>query len=349
MKAKTLLCLASALLFWTLTGPVQSAAAALTEGVVSYWQFDEPNGTTAWDSVGQNDGNIHDATRTTGQVNGALNFDGTEDYVEIPSSFSLDPNTATWSFWIKPTANPGGSGDSPSGACAVISRHDAQDSKHGVLLMLVPHTTYGTIKPFVLSSTSVLTQGTVYLPQDVNYGSWTHIAFVFNAGNYAELYINGSLAVDYTLGSFNFNNQVLRIATSIDPYFYDYNGQIDEVVIYNRTLSATEIQQIYEVGLSQQTLPLDNLIAARKIHRYLDKKLQALQELNEQLQIEYNAYNALRSLLQTGAYSSSENRNISVAMQDISAAIRDDEQSRNDLTKSIEKLQNVLTILAADT
>lgn len=44
----------------------------------------EGTGTIAYDSVGGNDGTIHGATWTTGQVNGALSFDGVDDYIIIP-------------------------------------------------------------------------------------------------------------------------------------------------------------------------------------------------------------------------------------------------------------------------
>ena len=71
-------------------------------GMVAYWKFDEGSGNTAHDSIGTNHGTIYEATWTTGQVGGALNFDNVNAYVDIPQSASLDlTQTMTFEAWIK--------------------------------------------------------------------------------------------------------------------------------------------------------------------------------------------------------------------------------------------------------
>jgi len=54
-----------------------------TEGLVSYWSFDEGAGTIAHDPAGDRWANIYGAQWTTGQVRGALSFDGWPDYVGV--------------------------------------------------------------------------------------------------------------------------------------------------------------------------------------------------------------------------------------------------------------------------
>ena len=334
-----------------LLGPVLSVeAGGLLQDVVSYWQFDEPNGTTVYDPVGDNDGTIHNATPTTGQVGGALSFDGNEDYVEVPSSVSFDSTTATWSLWVKPTGDPGGSGSSLWVTVWIMSRGDSWGTWNGVHISLMPHATYGTIAIQVKANAnpSVLVEDTVFSSPDITYNDWSHIAFVFDSGNYAELYVNGALTVNYTLGNFAFNNQVLRIATSTDTYLYDFNGEVDEVVIHDRALSAEEVQQLYELGLSGNGLPIDVMLTLKSIQRYLDQKLQALEAINEALQIEYDIYDALDLLLQSSAYTNSEKREIEALMRDIAASIRGHEREKEDIEKSIEKLQNALAALDAN-
>jgi hypothetical protein len=48
--------------------------------LVSLWKFDEGSGGTAYDSASDNDGTIYGASWTTGQIGGALDFDGSNDY-----------------------------------------------------------------------------------------------------------------------------------------------------------------------------------------------------------------------------------------------------------------------------
>ena len=71
-------------------------------GMISYWKLDEAEGTIAYDSVSENDGTlVGGPIWATGQVNGALYFDGVDDYV----TGSLEPqtlNTFTLEFWVKP-------------------------------------------------------------------------------------------------------------------------------------------------------------------------------------------------------------------------------------------------------
>ncbi len=73
--------------------------------IVGYWKLDEGTGTIAQDSSGNgNDGTLTNGpTWSAGQFNGALQFDGIDDYVTIPSSNEFDTQTAlTISAWINP-------------------------------------------------------------------------------------------------------------------------------------------------------------------------------------------------------------------------------------------------------
>ena len=62
----------------------------LEPNFVSWWQFDEGQGYTAYDSAATNDGTVHGATWTTGQMGGALDFDGANDYVNVANDDSLN-------------------------------------------------------------------------------------------------------------------------------------------------------------------------------------------------------------------------------------------------------------------
>src|SRR3990167_5402647 len=82
--------------------PLSHAKADITNGLVSHYKLDETSGTTATDSAGTNTGTINGATPTTGKINNALSFDGTNDYVNAGNPASLtDINVKTISAWIK--------------------------------------------------------------------------------------------------------------------------------------------------------------------------------------------------------------------------------------------------------
>ncbi len=70
-----------------------------TTGLIGHWTFDEGLGTTAGDSSGNNlTGTISGATWTTGKISKALNFNGTDNYVNVGSPAPItNLNTFTWS------------------------------------------------------------------------------------------------------------------------------------------------------------------------------------------------------------------------------------------------------------
>jgi len=75
---------------------------ALTDNLVAYYKFDENTGSTAWDSVGSNDGTISGATRTTWKINSWLSFDWTNDEVSLWNISSLfTTNEASLVMWVK--------------------------------------------------------------------------------------------------------------------------------------------------------------------------------------------------------------------------------------------------------
>jgi len=83
-------------------------------------------------------------------------------------------------------------------------------------------------------------------------GEWTHVAFTYNkdAGGTDEIkiYVNGAQNItgDYSV-AIGTDSQDVRIA-SFKSSGNEFTGQIDDVRIYNRTLSAEEITKLYNLG-----------------------------------------------------------------------------------------------------
>jgi len=86
---------------------------------------------------------------------------------------------------------------------------------------------------------------------------WQHIAFSYK-NNSAILFLNGNPIVSNMTvsGSINDTTSSFTIGTATTDYF---NGSIDEVAIYNRSLSAAEVMTLYQRGMAQYYYDNSNL------------------------------------------------------------------------------------------
>jgi hypothetical protein len=87
--------------------PVRSGGdTSLASGLVSYWKLDDASGTTVTDSVGSNNGTWNGTLGsqwTTGKINDGGNFNGTDNYVNVPDALNLRmsaSNAFTLSAWV---------------------------------------------------------------------------------------------------------------------------------------------------------------------------------------------------------------------------------------------------------
>ena len=77
---------------------------------------------------------------------------------------------------------------------------------------------------------------------------WSHLAIVFN-GSQAQFYVNGTLVSSKPLAaSITARGRLLRIGADADPWQF-YKGMLDNVRIYNRTLTGLEVQTDMNTGL----------------------------------------------------------------------------------------------------
>src|SRR4029079_4436602 len=85
-------------------------------------------------------------------------------------------------------------------------------------------------------------------------GEWTHVALTYDrATGRAQLFVNGSSGAAATLGSFapatSANlNLGYRPGNAEQPTVYRFAGQLDEMTVFDRALSADEIRAIASVG-----------------------------------------------------------------------------------------------------
>lgn len=226
-----------------------SVSAVDGNDLVSHWKFDEGSGTTAYDSAGSNDGTVYGATWTTGHIEGALSFDGADDYVDVgdPIDESLDfgaANSFSISAWIKSNKD-----------YSPIVHKRRCTGPGGVHYEGYDFTWSSEKLYFAIEDTSSgYTQ--IFGNTIVSDDQWHHVAAVRDtAEDKLYLYADGSpdatpltdntTATLATSTSFHIGHRDL---TAPPGYVY-YEGTMDDVRIYNIALSAEEIWQLYQEGL----------------------------------------------------------------------------------------------------
>jgi hypothetical protein len=217
-------------------------------GLVAYYPFDGD----AKDASGNgNDGVVDGAVLTAdrkGKSNGAYHFGGYYDSndIEVANSRSLNIfGELTVSLWFRLA---GGGGMDGYGRYAddnvPLCLYDKDVDGVGFGLYVL----YNSATEKITFSTGYspykfLNQYTV--PQTFKIGEWIHLT-VISGGDYDELYINGKsvLRQDKTVSPAS-NDYPLRIGRALGSFWYPFNGDIDDIRLYNRALSAAEIYALY--------------------------------------------------------------------------------------------------------
>jgi hypothetical protein len=226
-------------------------AQVYPEGMISYWQLDEGSGSIAIDSVNGNHGIIQGATWTTGQADGALSFDGGNDYVAI-GDIGLDTTEFTISLWMNTEKGDG---------ALVCNNMLYWGGNQGWLFWIFNY----QFSFAVNHSEAVIS---AYYPDDMHAykGKWIHLVFTKDTADQTKIYFDGLETSSYIQHdawvSPNFpTGENIEIARRWDEGWY-FNGAIDEVAIYSRALTACEIYQHYNNGLVGKGYTLEDSIEA---------------------------------------------------------------------------------------
>lgn len=212
---------------------------SLSNGLVGYWKMDEASWNGTSDEVTDSSGNNNHATSayganvTTGKYGNAGNFDGTDDQVDTTAT-NLFPytNNFTISAWIKPTTL----------AHARIAGHAGTAKGFGLgirstgAIWLVTQ----SVKDYVTTTTPITTN------------SWQLLTAVMDSNNDVSFYLNGTFIEKVTHASPAVANTdtVFRIGQWNSTY--KFTGSIDEVRVYNRALSASEVSSLYHFAPGPQ-------------------------------------------------------------------------------------------------
>ena len=210
------------------TNAVQSTGISITvinpgSGLVAAYGFEEGNGSAVADTSGTgNAGTIVGGTWASGKFGKALAFNGTNAMVTINDSASLDLTSGmTLEAWVNPKT---------LGGWRDIIFKDTD------IYFLMGSTPQG--QPDLGGS---FASANVYGTAALATNTWTHVAGTYD-GTTMRFYVNGvEVASLAQTGTINTSSGALTIGGDASNGQY-WSGLIDEVRIYDRALSATEIQ-----------------------------------------------------------------------------------------------------------
>ena len=214
-----------------------AANADFNDGLVLYFPLDEGEGSTANDfSDFGHHGVIDNPSWTNGKFKGALAFAGAGSgtFITVESTDDLNVNEMTFMAWINSNNWDGTRqivGKSVHGGCGGRTQYGLF-SENGIFRLRFE--TAGGRRDVDTD-----------LPAT---GEWVHVAFS-NDGTTARLYVDGEEASSGDMpGELNANGDPWRLAQDCDRPNNVFDGSIDEARLWNRALSADEIETYMDQG-----------------------------------------------------------------------------------------------------
>jgi hypothetical protein len=221
------------------------STGTLPSGIVSWFKAEG----NAHDAVGNNNGTAYGTRYGPGKVGRAFQFDGSS-FVRVPVAPSLDPAAISIEAWIKSS----GEGKTDLGRYRYLVAKGIDPDAASYALYTGPT---GGLFFFIYDGTHAAA-----LSPDAGRGiwdgKWHHVAGTFD-GSAVRLYVDGSQVGHGTPSALKINYNMpagndLFIGNYFWPGNWGFTGAIDELSIYNRALSASEIQTIAGAGSAGKSI-----------------------------------------------------------------------------------------------
>ena len=206
----------------------------LEESAVSYWKFD----IDARDEKGINNGTLKGNAYigTSGDYIAALVLDGSGDYVNVSHTSSLEPeDELTYAMWIYRKEN--------YTYQIILQKDDENIASYFYKRFIVG---WGTLRFYAYNGSTMVYDSGFLIGNE----QWYHVAISVNEDEYVKMYVNGIEVYSNTSAIGNLlraDNKPLTIGAKLinsDPVWF-FNGAIDEVMFFNKSLTSSQINAIY--------------------------------------------------------------------------------------------------------
>jgi len=197
-------------------------------------------------SLGEHDGVVYDASlyqnhgtvinaswMSDGVYEGGYEFDGATTYIDLPTENFDSLGDITVSLWMK--FNGQVQWD------RILHKGDSDRNTDAFGFTQSGSTVVGYVQPKTTG------QYSRFMGESLVHGAWYHVVMVYNQTSHdVNMYLNGQLSngetVSSTLYAYNGNHFNIGKRSGGENYF---DGVLDQIMIWNRSLSAAEIQELY--------------------------------------------------------------------------------------------------------
>lgn len=203
---------------------------ALTDNLVAYWKADESSWNYA-DSIWSNTGTPTGTSYVAWKINNGISFSWGTSFVTLANYlWTLWDNAYTLSMWVKPTTLDTTNGD------VLLWPWDRNQQHIISSTWKLTLTTYDWTVSNVIGNTTLTN------------GNWYHVVFQRTSGTAGKVYLNGSDDTSVTAAMRNpawTLAQAFRLWSRQDATSANFNWLEDEIGIWSRALSWSEISQLY--------------------------------------------------------------------------------------------------------
>lgn len=218
--------------------PLPYSTVVTNDTPVAYWRLGESSGTNAANNLSSNYTGTYTNSPLLGQSGAiigdsdtAVQFDGSSSYVDVPYNVALNPSSFSVEVWVYPT---GGAGTYRGIAASRVY-------PNGWVLYADGNDNYS----FWVNDGATMT---AVIGDTVTLNQWTQLVATFD-GSTARLYVNKTQATPQSIVAYTANgtNDFIIGQGEIGTSFF-FPGKIDEVSLYNTTLSSANITTHYNAA-----------------------------------------------------------------------------------------------------